>query len=232
MRAKSLTVTVFAGLAIAASGAHAQTMNLVADDRILVGFGTAQFTDGTFDFDSQEATPGTPFQNWSDAAGAGAAAGGGSASVGSLISDTTIAATGDASADAYFDALEHDYVAALGSNAHTIAFEIAQTTTFLIAGQLDATGTAQAWVRVREGFFFGDLLFDRTTDAGPLSVGAQLTLDPGSYNVQFFANSNIVLTTDGSASGAASFDMVFAVIPAPGVLSIAPACLLVARRRR
>lgn len=221
-------------IAIAFAGtASAQQMNFVLDDRILVGFGSVETVDGFFDFGSQQSEPDFPFDNWGGFASDGVGSADGSASLQSELSAFAINATGSANASATFDSQFHSFVSALGSSTHGIGFSIDQETTFSLAATLDATGTAQAWARLRNGLFGNDLVFNATTTGGQLLVDETFTLGPGEYEIEFFANSNISLSSDGSASGQSSYVGSFAVIPAvPSAMVPVLAGVLMTRRRR
>ncbi|MFG0313416.1 MAG: hypothetical protein ACF8LL_04430 [Phycisphaerales bacterium] len=222
-----------AAIAIANAGiAHAEPiMSLQVDDRIAVGYGSQESLSGSFDFDSIQSEPMTPFENWTGSAGAGVSAGGGFGEMSSLISSTSILADGSANASATFDALEHNFVTALGSSSHTIGFSIDQTITFSLIANIQATGEANAWVRVREGFGFGDILFDRTVSNDSATINQKITLGPGDYAVQFFANSSITFFEPGSAAGSSSFDAAWTVVPAPATTALL-ALTLIPRRQR
>ncbi|MEM9373420.1 MAG: hypothetical protein AAGA55_07235 [Planctomycetota bacterium] len=219
--------------AIAYAGtASAQSMDFVFDDRILVGFGSVETIDGYFDFGSQQSEPDSPFGDWSGFASDGAGSAGGSASLESTLSATSIVANGAANASASFDAGFTSFVSALGSSTHGIGFSLSEETTFLLEATLDASGTAQAWARVRNGFFGSDFVFDATTTGGPLVISETITLGPGDYEMEFFANSNISLGSAGSASGASSYSGSFTVVPSVPVLAIPAVGLALGMRRR
>ncbi|GEM_PF-3867669 len=222
----AMSVLAYAGLATA------QTMSFEVDDRILVGFGSVETIDGFFDFGSQQSEPDVLFGDWSGFASDGADSADGSASMQSVLTSTSISASGTASASAAYDAQLHSFVTALGSSSHGIGFSLAQETTFSLTATLDASGTGQAWARVRRGLFGGDLLFDARTTGGVLAIDETITLGPGQYEMQFFANSNISLGSDGSASGQSSYSGSFVVIPAAPTLAIALLAGVSAARRR
>jgi hypothetical protein len=229
------TTSIASTIAIATAGlAYAEpVMSLQVDDRIAVGYGSMESASGSFDFDSIQSEPMTPFENWSGGAGAGVDAGGGFGEMSSLISKTAILADGSTNASATFDPSQHNYVTALGSSSHTIGFSIDQAVTFSLIATIQATGDANAWVRVREGFGFGDLLFDRSVSNDSASINQQITLGPGEYSVQFFANSSITFFEPGSGIGNSSFDAAWSVVPAPGTAGFfALSGLSLLRRRR
>lgn len=226
---------IAASFALALAGlAHADpVMNHQLDDRIVVGFGSQESATGSFDFDSFQGMPTNPFEDWSGAASGGVDAGGGFGQLSSTITSTSIAATGTTNASATFNSNQHNYVSALGSSSHTIGFTIDQAITFSLIAAIQAQGEANAWVRIRDGLFPGSsTLYDFTVNNNSMDIDQIITLDPGSYSVQFFANSNITLLDNGTASGSSSFDASWTVVPAPAttLLLLAAASLPVRRR--
>jgi hypothetical protein len=232
MKAAPIAASVM--IACAGTALAEPVMNHQLDDRIVVGFGSQETVAGTFDFDSLQDMPANAFEDWSGNAGAGVDAGGGFAQLTSTITSTSINAMGSANASATFDSSEHNYVSALGSSSHTIGFSIDETITFSLIANLQAQGAANAWIRIRDGFFPGsNLLHDFTVMDDTLNISQNITLGPGEYSVQFFANSNIILVDPGSIAGNSSFDAAWTVVPAPATPILAIAAIpTLARRRR
>lgn len=226
---------IAASCAIALAGlAHADPiMNHQLDDRIVVGFGSQESASGSFDFDSFQDMPTNAFEDWSGAAGAGVDAGGGFGQLSSLISNTTILATGSTNASATFNSTQHNYVSALGSSSHTIGFSIDQSITFSLIASIQAQGEGNAWVHIRDGLFpSNNTLYDFTVQNDTMDINQTITLAAGTYAVQFFANSNITLLDNGSASGTSSFDAAWTVVPAPsGLIPLALGGFMLQRRR-
>jgi hypothetical protein len=221
------TVIATAGFAFGGS-----VMDLQVDDRITVGFGTMETLSGSFEFDSMQSEPTTLFENWTGGAGGGFDAANGFGQMSSLISNTTIFADGSTNASAFLSADKHNYVSALGSSSHTIGFSIVDTVTFSLIANLEATGEANAWARVRQGFGLGNIVYDRTVNNNSASIDLQITLGPGDYTVQFFANSSVTLFDVGSDSGSSSFDAAWSVVPAPGTAGTFAVCAVLLTKRR
>lgn len=229
------TTHAIIAIAFAGGSVSAQTMDLVYEDRIIVGSGSFETIAGTTGFSSQQDIPFTPFQDWEGWVNDGAGPAGGSGQMTSMITNTIITASGSANANANFDSSEYTSLGALGSSAHLVAFTLAQSTTFTMDMSLEVVGTANAWARITElnGLDPDELIYEARTLDGLLEVNDTITLGPGDYSVQFFANSNITLTSDGSASGVGSYSGVFAIIPTPATTApLFLASILTTRRRR
>lgn len=202
-------------LASAATALHAQTMSLQSDERYIETLAQYQTQDDQFGFDARTREPATPFEGWADSTGVDITRADASASMSSILSDTSMLATGSANANAIFDANSSVFTIAFATARHIVAFDLAQTTSFALIADLVATTNAESFITVRQDTRFGSLLHEYSVSDGALSINDQITLDAGTYYLEFRAESDHEHHSPADTTGAASFDAAWSVVPTP-----------------
>lgn len=228
------THTSFVALTLAtmSTALHAQTMTLLHDARHIETLAQYQTVDDQFGFDTRSFDPTVPFADWSNTASIDIDRASGSVSMNSLLSDTTFLATGAAQAAAIFDADSSVFTIGFATSRHIVAFNLDQTTTFALIANLAATRFANASITVHQDTQSGDLLHDFSVSDDMLSINEHITLDAGTYFLEFRAESHHELYRADDRAGLASYDAVWAVVPAPATTLLPLAGLMLTARRR
>lgn len=223
-----------ATIAIAACTAalHAQTMTLTDDQRVIEALVEYQTQDDQFGFDSRDSTPTKPFEIWGDNVGVDIVRANANASMSSILTQGTMLTSGSADAHAVHDVDSSVFTIAFGTSRHIIGFNISQTITFALIVDLVATGTAESFVTVRQDSQFGNLLHEHAMTDGSVRIDEQITLDAGTYYLEFRAESHLELYTPDDSTGYASFDAAWAIVPAPATALLPLAGLMLTARRR
>lgn len=219
-------------LALTTPLAAAQTMNLIDDGRTVESLVEFQTQDDQFGFHTRDSQPSRSFSNWTGDANSDIIRASADAHMNSLISSTTLLGSGSASAFADYDVDSSVFTIAFATSRHTIDFSIDTTTTFSLIARLDATGNAQSFARVLRDHANGIVLHEYFANNETRQLNEQITLDPGSYSIQFRAESSIELHTPASQSGLATYDAAWSIVPAPSTGLIALAGLIPLTRRR
>ena len=219
--------------ALCATTLHAQTMSLTDDIRYIEVSSEYQTVDDEFGFDVRTSTPDIPFAGWQDSTAVDIGRASASADMSSLLSDTTMLATGSADAQAVYDVDTSVFTIAFATSRHIVGFSLNQSTTFSLVADLVATTYAESFVNIRQDTRFGDLLHEYTISDGTLSINEHITLDAGTYYLEFRAESDHEHHQPADTIGHASFDAAWTIVPAPAtaLLPLAGLALSVRRRR-
>jgi len=220
-------------IAYAGTMSGAQTMQLIGDNRSLLGYGSIETVDGYFDFGSTEVWPDYSYQDWNYGTGSGVDDASGGSGMNSMLSDTAIVATGSASASTTFIDGVHNFTTALGRSEHGISFRLTEETAFALTATIDATGNAASRITFRDLSNGGSDIFVATTQGGVVNIDENFLLGPGDYSIVYYAASSLSLSSPGMLSGASSYDANFRIVPAaPTAALLGLGGLLAVRRRR
>lgn len=228
------TSTTIIALALTTTALQAQTMTLTDDQRVIEALVEYQTQDDQFGFDTSSLSPSKPFEHWSDNVGVDIGRASASAALSSTLTETTMLTSSSAITHAIHDPDSSVFTIAFATSRHIIGFDISETTTFALIADLYVTGIAETSITIRQDNRFGDLLYEYAISEGTISINDQITLDAGTYYLEFRAESDIKLHMPADETGYASFDAAWAVVPAPATSSLLPIAglLLTARRRR
>lgn len=234
MNSNARNISACLACAIASGSAlQAQTMLLSNDGRYIETLAEYQTTDDQFGFDIRTREPASPFIDWADNAAIDIGRASGSVSMSSLLSDSSFLASGSAQAAAVYDVDTSVFTIGFATSRHIIGFDLSQTTTFSLIANLVANQYAQSFITVRQDTQHGTLLHDFSITDAMLSIDQQITLDAGTYFLEFRAESNHELHRAADRIGLASFDAAWSVVPAPpGALLPLGGLFALSRRRR